>query len=86
MFPKSIIENAYTALIELADIYNLDDRFTRSNIYHLMRFVRAAIREYPERTNEFDAMFDTLSSHSAKLKRLSDKRISWVFQNSIVIL
>ncbi|MCM1330263.1 MAG: hypothetical protein NC253_12590 [Ruminococcus sp.] len=76
MFPKSIIENAYTALFELADISDLDDRFTRSNIFHLMRFIRAAIRDYPEKSDDLNAMFDNLSAYSARLKRLSDKKIS----------
>ncbi|MCM1382655.1 MAG: hypothetical protein NC192_12010 [Muribaculaceae bacterium] len=76
MLPKSIIENAYTALIELADTYDLDDRFTRSNIFHLMRFVRAAIRDYPEKSDELDAMFDNLSAYSASLKRFSAKGIA----------
>ncbi|MCM1330559.1 MAG: hypothetical protein NC253_14105 [Ruminococcus sp.] len=76
MFPKSIIENAYKALFELADISDLDDRFIRSNIFHLMRFVRGAIRDYPEKTDELDAMFDNLSAYSARLKRLSAKGIA----------
>ncbi|MCM1382654.1 MAG: hypothetical protein NC192_12005 [Muribaculaceae bacterium] len=72
MLQKNIIENAYTAIIELADNCDLDDISTCASLYHLARFIRAEIRDFNSNDKQFDKMYDTVNINSARLKKLAD--------------
>ena len=76
MYDKKILKSACDSVIELADSCIYDNRFILSNIYHLIKFVRSAVRDYPEDSAEFLEMLDTLNLYSAIMKRLTYGNIS----------
>ncbi|MCM1330949.1 MAG: hypothetical protein NC253_16130, partial [Ruminococcus sp.] len=65
------IKNAYAAAIELAEKSNSSDRKELSNIYHLLKFVRSAAKEY--KLEEMVAEFDI---HTAKIRRAVGKKLA----------
>ena len=70
-----ILENAYTSAIELAESCTSDSLSDCRNIYHIVKYVRAAARDFPDRSNSLEEMFDVLSMHVARLKRIADGKI-----------
>lgn len=71
-----ILENAYTSAIELAESCTPDSLSDCRDIYHIVKYVRAAVRDFPDRSNSLGEMFDVLSMHAAKLKRIAGGKIS----------
>lgn len=43
-------------------------------VYHLLKFIRAAVRDFPENTDK--SMVDILGAYAAKIKRFTDGKIS----------
>lgn len=76
MYDKKILKSACDSVIELADSCIYGNRFILSNIYHLIKFVRSVIRDYPEGSAEFSEMLDTLNLYSAIMKKLTHGNIS----------
>ncbi|MDE6594106.1 MAG: hypothetical protein K2K57_13720 [Oscillospiraceae bacterium] len=74
MYNIKILENAVTAAIELAEGCKPDSRSDCRDIYHIVKFVRASIRDFPEITDK--AMFDTLSMHAARLRKIAGGKIT----------
>ncbi len=73
MYNIKILNKAVSAIIELADNVS-DDRQERSMIYHLLKFIRAAVRDFSE--NNDKSMVDTLGAYAAKIKRSTDGGIA----------
>ncbi|MDE6592776.1 MAG: hypothetical protein K2K57_06925 [Oscillospiraceae bacterium] len=74
MYNIKILENAVTAAIELAESCTPDSRSDCRDIYHIVKFVRAAVRDCPKIT--YKAMFDTLSMHAARLRKIAGGKIT----------
>ncbi|MCM1060532.1 MAG: hypothetical protein NC452_09575 [Eubacterium sp.] len=75
MLQKNIIENAYTAIIELTEHCDLYDISTCTSLYHLARFIGSAIRDLCSYNTQFDKMYDIITINSARLKKLLPKSI-----------
>ncbi len=76
MYGIKILENACAAAIELANNCADCDAKTQGYIYHLVKFVRAAIRDFPEKTDNLNDMFDLLGKYANRLKRITNNKIS----------
>ncbi len=76
MYNIKILENACTAAIELADNCADDDAKTQGYIYHLVKFVRAEIRDFPEKTDKLNEAFELLGKYANRLKRSAGDRLS----------
>ncbi len=76
MYNIKILENTCTAAIELADNCTDCDAKTQGYIYHLVKFVRAAIRDFPEKTDKLNDMFDLLGKYANRLKKSAGDRLS----------
>lgn len=73
MYNIKILNEAVSSIIELANSVS-DDRRERSSIYHLLKFVRGAVRDFPD--NDDRITVDRLNAYAAKIKRLTNGRIS----------
>ena len=73
MYSIKIIEEAYTAVIELADNCTSTDRTTLSNMLHLVKLVRSAIRDFPQAAKQLEEKKAVLNVYAAKLKKLTGK-------------
>ena len=76
MYSIKIIEEAYTAVIELADNCTSTDRTTLSNMLHLVKLVRSAIRDFPQAAKQLEEKKAVLNVYAAKLKKLTGKNIT----------
>ena len=74
MYNINILENAVIAAIELAESCKPDSRSDCRDIYHIVKFVRAAVRDYPKITDK--TMVDTLGMHAARLRKISGGKIT----------
>ncbi|MCM1328014.1 MAG: hypothetical protein NC253_01110 [Ruminococcus sp.] len=74
MYEIKILTNACTALIKLADKY-AEDTSARSNIYHLLRFARTSIKEYPQKDVSLDKLLDRLYTCSERLEKLAGENL-----------
>ncbi|MDE6710043.1 MAG: hypothetical protein K2J76_06105, partial [Oscillospiraceae bacterium] len=68
-----ILNEAVSSIIAIADSVS-DDRRERSMVYHLLKFIRAAVRDFPQNTNDNTA--DLLNAYAAKIKRFTDGKLS----------
>lgn len=75
MYSIKIIEEAYAAVLELADSCTFTDRTTLSNMFHLVKLVRSAIKDFPH-TDRLEEMKSILDVYAAKLKKLTGKNFS----------
>ncbi|MDE6595132.1 MAG: hypothetical protein K2K44_03895, partial [Oscillospiraceae bacterium] len=73
MYNIKILNEAVSAIINLADNVS-DDRRERSMVYHLLKFIRAAVRDFPENSDK--TTVDVLGAYAAKIKRFTDGEIS----------
>ncbi len=76
MYNIKILENACTAAIELADNCTDCDAKTQGYIYHLVKFVRAEIRDFPEKTDKLNEAFELLDKYANRLKKSAGDRLS----------
>lgn len=72
MYDIKILNKAVSAIIKLADSVS-DDRQERSMIYHLLKFIRAAVRDFTK--NSEKSAVDILGAYAAKIKRFTDGEI-----------
>lgn len=72
MYSTKILNDAVSAIIELADNVP-DDIKMQSYIYHLLKLIRAAARDYPE--NEDGKIIDILGSYAVKIKKSAGGKI-----------
>lgn len=72
MYNIKILNEAVSSIIELAENVS-DDRRERYSIYHLLKLVRAAVRDFSKNT---DDNADRLNAYAAKIKRFTDGKIS----------
>ncbi|MCM1330885.1 MAG: hypothetical protein NC253_15805 [Ruminococcus sp.] len=71
MYELKILTNASTALIKVAEKY-AEDTSARSSIYHLLRFTRTSIKEYPQKDVALDKLLDRLYTCSERLEKLAE--------------
>lgn len=72
MYSIKILNEAVSAIIELADNVP-DDRKMKSYIYHMLKLIRAAARDYPE--NPDKSAIDLLNIYAAKMKKSAGGKI-----------
>ena len=73
MYNSKILNKAVSSIIDLAENVS-DDRRERSMVYHLLKFIRAAVRDFAENMDK--SMVDILGAYAAKIKRSTDGKIS----------
>ena len=73
MYNIKILNEAVSSIIAIADSVS-DERQERSMIYHLLKFIRGAVRDFPQNTDK--SVVDILGAYATKLKRSTDERIS----------
>lgn len=76
MYNIKILENAYTAVIELANSCTAKKLSTCRDVYHILKFVRASARDFPEQSDTLGEMSDTLNAHAARLKKMAGGKIT----------
>lgn len=76
MYSIKILNEAFSAIIELADSCTSEKPSTCSDVYHVMKYVRASVRDFPERTAELDEMYDILNAQAARLRRMAGGKIT----------
>lgn len=76
MYNIKILENAYTAVIELADSCNSKKLSTCRDVYHIVKYVRASVRDFSEKTAELDEMFDILNMYATRLRKMAGGKIN----------
>ena len=74
MYNIKILENAVTAAIELSESCTPDSRSDCRDIYHIVKFVRASVRDFPETVDK--SMIDTLGMHAARLRKIAGGKIT----------
>lgn len=85
MYSIKIIEEAYAAVIELADNCVSADRITMSNMLHLVKLVRSAIRDFPQAASQLEEKKAVLNVYAAKLKKLTGKNfIQYTIEETVV--
>ncbi|MBD5144767.1 MAG: hypothetical protein HDT21_02445 [Ruminococcus sp.] len=73
MYNTKILNEAVSSIIDLADSVS-DDCRERSMVYHLLKFIRGAVRDFPPNTDK--TTVDILGAYVAKIKRFTDGEIS----------
>ena len=73
MYNVKILNEAVSSIIDLAENVS-DDRRERSMVYHLLKFIRGAVRDFPENSDK--TTVDILGAYAAKIKRSTDGKIS----------
>lgn len=76
MYSIQILNDAVSAIIELADSCTSEKPSTCCDVYHVVKYVRASVRDFPERTAELDEMYDILNAQAARLKRMAGGKIT----------
>lgn len=76
MYNIKILEEAYTAVIELANNCTSTDRTTLSNMLHLVKLVRSAIKDFPQAAKQLEEKKAVLNVYATKLKKLTGKNFS----------
>ena len=74
MYNIKTLENSVIAAIELAESCTPDSRSDCRDIYHIVKFVRASVRDCPQINDK--TMFDTLGMHAARLRKIVGGKIS----------
>ena len=73
MYNIKILNEAVSSIIAIADSVS-DDHQECSMVYHLLKFIRAAVRDFPPNTDK--TTFDILGAYAAKIKRSANGEIS----------
>ena len=73
MYNIKILNEAVSSIIAIADSVS-DDRQERSMVYHLLKFIRASVRDFPD--NDDHITVDLLNAYAAKIKRYTDGGIA----------
>ena len=76
MYNIKIIENAYASAIKLADSCTPDKLSSCRDVYHILKFVRASVRDFPQKNTALDEMYDILNAQAARLKKMAGGKIS----------
>ncbi len=71
MYNIKTLENAVTSAIELAESCTSDSRSDCRDVFHVVKYVRAAVRDFPDRSNSLEEMFNVLSIHTARLQKIA---------------
>lgn len=76
MYSIKILNDAVSAIIELADSCTSEKPSTCCDVYHVVKYVRASVRDFPEKAAELDEMYDILNAQAARLKRMAGGKIT----------
>ena len=66
MYNAKILNKAVSSIIDLAENVS-GDRRERSMVYHLLKFIRGAVRDFPKNTDK--STVDILGAYATKIKR-----------------
>lgn len=75
MYNIKTLMKAYFSVIKLADSCTSTDSTTLSNLYHLVKLIRSAIRDFPQDAVLLDEFKSVLDICSARLKKRVGKRL-----------
>ena len=75
MYNIETLMGAYFSVIKLADSCTSTDIETLSNLYHLVKLIRRAIRDFPQDAVLLDEFKGVLDICSARLKKRVGKRL-----------
>ena len=73
MYNVKILNEAVSSIIDLAENVS-DDRRERSMVYHLLKFIRGEVRDFPENSDK--TTVDILGAYAAKIKHSTNGEIS----------
>ncbi len=73
MYNVKILNEAVSSIIAIADSVS-DDCIELSMVYHLLKFIRATIRDFPD--NDDHTTVDLLNAYAAKIKRSTNGEFS----------
>ena len=76
MYNIKTLENAITAAIELSESCTSDSRSDFRDVFHVIKYVRATVRDFPDRSNSLEEMFNVLSMHAARLQKIAGGKIT----------
>ena len=76
MYNIKMLESAVIAAIELSESCTSDSRSDCRDVFHVIKYVRAAVRDYPNRSNSLEEMFNVLSMHTARLQKIAGGKIT----------
>lgn len=76
MYSIKILNEAVSAIIELADSCTSEKPSTCCDVYHVVKYVRASVRDFPEKAAELDEMYDILNAQAARLRRMAGGKIT----------
>lgn len=79
MYNIKILTRAYFSLIKLVDSYSSADWQTLSNLYHLVKLVRRAMRDFPQYAVCLDEFKSVLDISATQLKKRVGKRLNQYF-------
>lgn len=75
MYNIKTLMKAYFSVIKLADSCTSTDSTTLSNLYHLVKLIRSAIRDFPQDAVLLDEFKSVLDICSARLKKRVGKKL-----------
>lgn len=75
MYNIETLIGAYFSVIKLSDKCTSTDITTLSNLYHLVKLTRSAIRDFPQDAVWLDELKDVLDICSARLKKRAGQRL-----------
>lgn len=76
MYSIKILNEAVSAIIELADSCTSEKPSTCCDVYHVVKYVRASVRDFPEKNTALDEMYDILNAQAARLRRMAGGKIT----------
>ena len=76
MYNTKTLENAVRAAIELSESCTSDSRSDCRDVFHVVKYVRATVRDFPDRSNNLEEMFNLLSMHAARLQKIAGGKIT----------
>lgn len=79
MYNVQTLTRAYFSVIKLIDRCSSADWQTLSNLYHLIKLVRSAIRDFPQYAVCLDEFKSVLDISAARLKKHVGKRLNQYF-------
>ncbi|MCM1330095.1 MAG: hypothetical protein NC253_11725 [Ruminococcus sp.] len=76
MYTTKTLINACTAAVELAENYTANKRSTCRDIYHILKFLRAQIRDFHADNAELSGLFDTLGAQAKRLRKIAQNKLT----------
>ncbi|MCM1060545.1 MAG: hypothetical protein NC452_09640 [Eubacterium sp.] len=76
MYNTKTLINACTAAVELAENYTANKLSTCRDIYHIVKFLRAQIRDFHADNAELNVLFDVLGAQAKRLRKIAKNKLT----------